>query len=105
MVPASDNPSITRETASDGGCRITVQGELDLYSAYLLESALEKAGDPITLDLRNCRYIDSSAITTLVRCRNRSAGNLRIIAKPQGTVRRVLELTQLDKVISVVSSD
>jgi anti-anti-sigma factor len=95
--------SIRYEQPSDGASRIVVAGEVDISNVHLLEATLEQAGEdgPITVDLRDCRYIDSSTIALLVRCCKKSR-SIRVMTGSSGNVRRVLALTNVDQIIEVI---
>ena len=100
------NPSITRQSTAHGLCTVTVTGEVDVYNAELLEDALKKACEESTsviLDFRECRYIDSSTVAVLLRCRKATGNPVHIITSETGAVRRVLAITQMDKVFIVTS--
>ena len=99
--------SITQELAPNGACRLLVQGELDIYTAPELEEALSTVTDSqtVVIDLRACRYIDSSTISVLLRWRKTSAAKVRIIVANAGAVSRVLQITGVDSVIPVSIED
>lgn len=90
---------------------ISVSGELDLATVPELDRALAAAAGeqatPIFVDLGACTFIDSTAINALLRCymtladgTNGSAARLTI-AGARGQVRRTLELTKVEEVITV----
>jgi anti-anti-sigma factor len=104
----SGTDAITSSTTAEGLCTITVRGELDIYNAELLENALRQAGkdgSALILDLRQCRYIDSSTIAILLRCRNRSHSPIHILTSGTGTVSRVFAITKLDDIFIVTVAD
>jgi anti-anti-sigma factor len=85
----------------DGGFVVRLQGELDLASAETAARELERvqASEPVplTLDLRNLTFIDSTGIRLVldVDRRAREAGHeLRLIRGPE-QVQRIFELTGL----------
>jgi anti-anti-sigma factor len=98
--------SITSATSAEGACTVTVQGEIDVFNVGTFEQALERAcgSKYVVVDLRQCRYIDSSTISALIRVRKKTGDKMRIVANGLGGVRRVLSLTHLEDVIPVVSS-
>ena len=97
--------SIADTTTPDGICTIDVKGELDVFNVAAFEEALDRASGSkvLIVDLRQCRYIDSSSISALIRARKKTGDKIRIVADG-GSVRRVLTLTHLEDVIPVASS-
>ena len=86
---------------------VTVNGEIDIYTSPQFEAELGKGyGAPghVIVDLRNCRYIDSSAITTLHRASRQCGGKLRLVVDSQCNVKRILDVTQIEKVVPVYSN-
>ena len=98
--------SIANATSADGVCTVTVKGEIDVFNVSVFEEALERAcgSKYLIVDLRQCRYIDSSTVSALIRVRKKTGDKMRIVANDLGAVRRVLGLTHLEDVIPVVSS-
>lgn len=96
---------ITDAANPAGVYTIDVKGELDVFNVGAFEEALERASgsELVVVDFRQCRYIDSSSISILIRARKKTGDKIRIVAKG-GSVRRVLSLTHLEDVIPVVSS-
>jgi anti-anti-sigma factor len=81
-----------------------VFGEIDIFSAPALESAIASSvriGRLLIVDFLECRYIDSTVVSILVRAHKALGPHLRIIAPPTGTVRRVLTLTAVDRILRV----
>ncbi len=60
---------------------------------------LAASGQPIVVDLTELEFIDSSGIHALVRPRSDSA-RIELVCPP-GNVRRVLEVTKLERVLQV----
>jgi anti-sigma B factor antagonist len=83
------------------GCRvIQVEGELDLSVADQLREALERPADGCTqilIDLKQCEFIDSTGIATIVGAHNEMADQGRRVAvyAPSDQVLRVLAITGL----------
>lgn len=99
-----------RETERDvGPVVVQLSGEYDLWRRDELEAELKPAesADIAVLDLRDVTYIDSTALTCLVRLKKRmaenGAGELRLVA-PQPNVRKILSLTQLERIFPVFES-
>jgi anti-sigma B factor antagonist len=81
---------------------VVVKGEIDIYTAPQFEAELSKGyATPrhVIIDLRECRYIDSSAISTLHRANRKCGGRLQIVIDSDCNVKRILDITQIDKVI------
>lgn len=85
----------------EGGV-VRVTGELDLANAEQLDQRLALEDCPMLLDLRNVSFMDGSALRVLLRHRDRcteQGKELRIVAV-SSPVRRVLELTELNDLLS-----
>jgi anti-sigma B factor antagonist len=86
-----------------GGVVVTITGELDLATTPELEPVLANASPPVVVDLSGCRFVDSSGVRTLVAAARRvqdAGGRLAIVAADPG-VRRVLEITSADEILSI----
>lgn len=88
---------------------VEVGGELDLYTApSFRESVLEAAGDAdppkVVVDFRGLGFIDSSGLGAIVAClkhlRERN-GDLALAAPEASGLRRLLDLTGLDRVLTL----
>ncbi len=92
------------------GHTITVTGELDAATAPALRAELDELrsapGVPLVVDLRDLVFIDSSGLGVLATAANRRAaeGTVLVVANPSAQARAVLELTNLDQVISIVEN-
>jgi anti-sigma B factor antagonist len=86
---------------------ITASGELDAAKSPELEKVFASvpadASNRIVLDLKDTGFIDSSGLATLVRAfkRARSSGGNLVLAGLQPPVRKVFELTRLDKAFDI----
>jgi len=94
----------------DGGtCVLSVKGELDLHNSRVLERALDAARERpptsvVVVDLAECSLIDSTGLGILVKAgkRLRHSTDARIaIACPDPSVRKVFEMTALDRLFPV----
>jgi anti-anti-sigma factor len=98
------------EDGGDAGWTLALAGELDMANAATLSAELERAerdAAKITIDLRELRFIDSTGIAVLVAAHRRLDGDddrLRLIRSDADGVRRVLELTGLDRELPFVDS-
>ncbi len=91
-----------------GGVRVVgVVGELDIATSPGLRKLLaETEGEvdsPIVVDLTGCEFIDSTGLATLLHGADRdraNAGRVALVSSP-GEVRKLLELTAIDRTIPV----
>ena len=90
---------------------IELEGEVDVYTAPQLKqqmlSFLDSGAKEMVIDLTKVDYLDSTALGVLIgglkRIRERD-GNLALIC-PNQRVRRVFEITGLDKIFNIFSSE
>jgi anti-sigma B factor antagonist len=86
---------------------VAAAGELDAYVAPELEAALDRArGGALIADLTAASFLDSTALGLLVRTvreRGEGGGETRVIL-PEGTARRIFEITTLDSVLPISQS-
>jgi anti-anti-sigma factor len=86
----------------DGGVVVSLGGELDLYNAEEVRSALLDAcaGEPafLVVDLEGVRFIDSTALGVLIEARSRMGDRDGFrLAAPGLETRRALEVSGLDQ--------
>jgi anti-sigma B factor antagonist len=84
---------------------ISLQGELDLYKANDLRRLLYDPGcrSQVVVDLTDTTFIDSWALTELFKFRrwlDRRGSSLTIVC-PNREIRRIFELTGLDRVMTI----
>jgi anti-sigma B factor antagonist len=88
---------------------VEVGGELDLYTApSFRESVLEATNDGtpprVIVDFHRLGFIDSSGLGAIVAClknvRERG-GDLTLVAPEGSSLRRLLDLTGLDRVLTI----
>ena len=103
--PASELRAAELRVDREGGVTIlSISGEADLHSAPELRDTLaatiEDDGDELVLDLSTTTFVDSMTLGILLgalkRVRGRG-GHLRL-AVPGADVRRIFEITLLDRV-------
>ena len=90
---------------------IELEGEVDVYTAPQLKqqmlSLLESGNNEMVIDLTKVEYLDSTALGVLIgglkRVRERD-GNLPLIC-PSPRIRRVFEITGLDKIFDIYGSE
>ena len=87
----------------DGAIVVRLVGELDLYNADELRTALfdaaAEAPQRLVVDLSDVRFIDSTALGVLVETRSRVEGFL--LAAPALETRRALQVSGLDRHFAV----
>lgn len=102
-----DGPLLIRaEEGEDGGRVLALAGELDLDNAETLAAEIARsklaAAGTLTIDLRELTFIDSTGIALLVsvfRRFNAGGNRLRLLPSRSDAVRRVMELTGLDRTL------
>jgi anti-sigma B factor antagonist len=95
---------------SEGVLELTLLGELDLRTVETLREATQTAtasGDYrcLVFDLTRLGFIDSSGLHALTETRTATAATgakMTLVCRP-GNVLKLLELTGLDRVFSIVS--
>jgi anti-sigma B factor antagonist len=87
-------------------CVVRLGGELDLYNAAQVRTALAAASgeapERIVVDLEEVEFIDSTALGILIETRSRlvDTGGL-VLAAPGLETRRALQISGLDKLFTV----
>jgi len=102
-----DGPLLIRaEAAADGGQVLALDGELDIQNAETLAAEIARTevadGGGLTIDLRELAFIDSTGIALLVsvfRRFNADGNRLHLVPSRSEAVRRVMELTGLDRTL------
>ena len=90
---------------------INLEGEVDLSSADILREALaeglQSGATTVIVDAARLTYLDSSGIACLVVALKDAAavGSRLVVRQPTATVRRVLEITELDRILLDGGSD
>jgi anti-anti-sigma factor len=95
--PALPSAAFIREHA-DFHDVIHVYGDVDLSNSSELEhaiSGLRSVDRGVVVDLSNCVYMDSTALTVLVRAKKNLGHDFRIFTQPSGNVARLLEVSGL----------
>lgn len=90
---------------------MSVQGEIDLYTAPRLQSELAKvlaSGDEVKLviDLSGVEFCDSTGVNVLLAAhrRVRDLGGRFQLAAPRSPLTKILQVTGLEAVFEVVES-
>lgn len=87
---------------------LRVTGDVDLFSAPQLRSAVyeivESGQSQIAIDLSRVAFLDSTGLGVLVGAlkRLREQNGTMVLLSPQKPVRRVLSVTGLDRIFTVV---
>ena len=94
-------PAMLQVAARDGVLVLALDGEIDIENAAGIGerlSASVSGADPVVIDLRAVRFMDSQAIALLDRLAGRlerEGRPLAIVAPPASVPRRVLEIVGL----------
>jgi anti-sigma B factor antagonist len=94
--------TVTGVDRRDGGVVLSLAGELDLYNAEEVRSALLEAcaeePEVVVVDLEEVRFIDSTALGVLIEARSRMTDRSGFrLAAPGLETRRALEVSGLDR--------
>lgn len=85
---------------------VTVAGEIDIATAPQLDRALfeacMQASSSVVVSLEQCTYCDSSGLSVLLRHARRMA-HFIVVSPEESDVRRLLRISQLDRLFEVVS--
>jgi anti-sigma B factor antagonist len=88
---------------------VTISGEIDLYTAPRLHRELVGLLDDsmparVVIDMSGVEFCDSTGMNVLLSClrRAREQGGELEIAAPKPAVRKILQVTGLDSVFTVV---
>jgi anti-sigma B factor antagonist len=90
----------------DGGVVVRLAGELDLYNAHQVRTALTDAcadgPERLVVDLTDVDFIDSTALGVLIETRTKleNRGGL-MLAAPGLETRRALQISGLDRLFTV----
>jgi anti-sigma B factor antagonist len=89
---------------------LTVEGEIDVYTAPLLRQKLIELADSgvpkVVVDLEPVQFLDSTGLGVLVAALNRfrrQGGEMELVCS-QSRIRRVFEITGLTKVFTIHGS-
>jgi anti-sigma B factor antagonist len=95
----------------NGDYKIQVSGQVDLYTSPHLRKAIlevvDKSGSSIIVQLSEVEYMDSSGVATLVeglRSAMKQKKAFKLLS-PSAPVRKVLNLSRLETVFSIIESE
>lgn len=106
-MPGVDPELFSAEvTNADDEVVVAVRGEIDLVTGPMLWDRLADLipdTKRLVIDLRNTEFIDSTGLSIFVRAlkRLRHAGGDLILRSPRRNARKVLNLTGLDRVMTI----
>lgn len=97
------------QVEQNGHCVVMARGEIDLYSSPQLREAILKAckatKGKVGVNLGEVAYMDSSGVATLVEGLQAAGGaDSFVLLAPSPSVLKVLQLSRLDSVFSIVET-
>ena len=99
-----DAPGLAVHGEGDGRT-LVLKGELDLATAHVLESVLDRhygSDGDLTLDLAGLDFMDSTGIKLIIAAALKLEGRgCLILRSPASPIQRVLDLVQIDRVPGV----
>lgn len=85
---------------------LMISGELDISNREELRTALhgvDGAAPRVLIDLCQCRYFDTTALTELIRFyKARHVAQHLMLAVPEGLARHILHVTTIDQLLPIV---
>lgn len=88
--------------------RVRVRGEIDVATAaQFQESVMEaaRAGAPVTIDMRETTFIDSTGLSVIMRLVTSLADppdpTLVVVASPAPAVRKTFMITGIDRLVTI----
>ncbi len=102
--------SVRLDVEQDAGCVVSVSGDADLYAAAGVERELVRLVDEgrgsIVVDLTDATFIDSTMLRVLLNVskRLRPGGGELLLVCDEHNVRKVFEITLLDRVFTILDS-
>jgi anti-anti-sigma factor len=107
VSPLREHPVLGVE-ARNGAVIVRLRGELDLYNAEDVRTALAQAIDTapprIVVDLAAVEFVDSTALGVLLEARSRLGQDALVLAAPRVETRRTLQVSGLDRHLPVRDS-
>jgi anti-sigma B factor antagonist len=105
------NFSLSSETPAEGAdAVVSLEGEVDLYTAPELKQELHRlvgeGAKQIVIDMTATTFIDSTTLGVLLSVvkRVRPEGGAVLLVCPDRNVRRIFEITLLDRVFTIVDT-
>jgi anti-sigma B factor antagonist len=101
-------PPVRGREQRNGTIVLRLAGELDLYNADEIRAALDDAigsgTGRIVVDMAEVEFVDSTALGVLIEARSRVGDNRLLLAAPGVETRRTLEVSGLDRHLTVHAS-
>jgi anti-sigma B factor antagonist len=101
-------PPVRGVEQRDGAVVLRLGGELDLYNADDVRTALAVAIDGgtarIVVDMSDVEFVDSTALGVLIEARSKLGEDGLLLAAPQLETRRTLQVSGLDRHLPVHDS-
>jgi anti-sigma B factor antagonist len=105
------NFTLSTEQPVDGAdCVVVLGGEVDLYTAPELKQELHRlvaeGATRVVIDMTQTTFIDSTTLGVLLSVvkRVRPEGGAVVLVCPDRNVRRIFEITLLDRVFPIVDT-
>jgi anti-sigma B factor antagonist len=105
------NFSLSSEKLDDGADYVvSLEGEVDLYTAPELKQELHRlvgeGAKQIVIDMTQTTFIDSTTLGVLLSVvkRVRPEGGAVVLVCPDRNVKRIFEITLLDRVFTIVDT-
>ncbi len=94
-------------TTTDGVAVLKLSGELDIAMAPRVRSRLAGVGGDVELDCAGLTFIDSAGINLFVELHHALVGSgaKLTLVNPPRCVTRLLEMTEVDRLVEVRSED
>lgn len=107
MIIQKFAPVIRVATDHEERLVVTVAGEIDLFSAWLIDATLADAHDDrhVRIDCAEVNFMDSTGLSALLRHSHRlrgGGGSLRL-TRPSGAVRHVVDIAGLGDILLATS--
>jgi anti-anti-sigma factor len=82
---------------------IRISGEIDLSVAPRLRELIGETPPACSLvtDLSQCTYLDSTVLAALIQAHIARRGDIVVVVPSDVQIRRVFEITNLDKVLKI----
>jgi len=109
-VDEEERMSVHLDTEQDAGCVVTISGDADLYAAANVERELVRLADKrhgsIVVDLTEATFIDSTMLRVLLNVskRLRPGGGDLLLVCHEHNIRKIFEITLLDRVFTIFDS-
>lgn len=96
---------------SEGRDIVRVNGDIDAYSTgelkkFMIDLISRTEKSTLVIDMSNVPYVDSAGLGMLVSIlrESKSAGKSLVLASMKPNVKRIFELTRLDKVFTITDT-